>query len=87
MTLAAQPSVHVMLVSGRMVEGIVMPRRVDLLCETADEAWMKLTTQGECMLRLLGMNLADLRVLYAGWVMDGAAASAPDKQEVTGSDR
>ena len=67
---SAASSIGLMLIDGRLVEGAVMLRQGSILCDTADEAWAKLTTTGECYLWMHGHNLINLRALYAGWVFE-----------------
>lgn len=45
-----------------------MLRQSTVVTETAEDAWLMLMAQGQCYLRLYGLNLAELRQLYAAWL-------------------
>ncbi len=61
-------SIGVTLIRGQLIEGAVMIRQNSVLCDTAEAAWAKLLTAGECYLLLRGDNLMRLRELFAASV-------------------
>jgi hypothetical protein len=69
-TTGEQYSIYLQLVGRRLVEGATLSRQTGPICETAAEAWAALNHgMGDCRLRCVNGNLAELRGLWQAWLV------------------
>lgn len=68
-TTGQQYSIYLQLNGRRLTEGATRTNAAGVICEDATEAWHALSEgTGDCRLRCVGDNLAELRGLYAEWL-------------------
>ena len=68
-TTGPQYSIYLQLNGRRLTEGATRTNAAGVICEDAKEAWHSLSHgTGDCRLRCVGDNLAEVRGLYAAWL-------------------